>query len=63
MSTEELQTLVLNTLDQQTTIQDSKDLTFNGSPVDQLVLLGALSSLKSKNVRFFFIRIVYSFIH
>ncbi|KAG1175617.1 hypothetical protein G6F70_003957 [Rhizopus microsporus] len=50
MSTEELQTLVLNTLDQQTTIQDSKDLTFNGSPVDQLVLLGALSSLKSKNM-------------
>lgn len=49
-TTEDLQTLVLTTLDKSNTIEDSKDLTFNDAPVDQLALLGALNSLKSKEV-------------
>lgn len=49
-TTEELQTLVLTTLDKSNTIEDSKDLTYNDAPVDQLALLGALNSLKSKEV-------------
>lgn len=52
-STEELQTLVLTTLDKENVIQDSKTLTFNDKPVDQLALLGALNSLKSKDVNIF----------
>jgi phenylalanyl-tRNA synthetase alpha chain len=52
-TTEDLQTLVLTTLDKENVIQDSKTLTFNDKPVDQLVLLGALNSLKSKEVPFF----------
>lgn len=52
-TTEELQTFVLNTLEKQTTIEDSKDLTHNDKPVDQLALLGALNSLKSKDVKDF----------
>jgi phenylalanyl-tRNA synthetase alpha chain len=50
-TTEDLQTLVLTTLDKNGSIADSKDLTFNEKPVDQPTLLGALSSLKSKEVR------------
>jgi phenylalanyl-tRNA synthetase alpha chain len=50
-TTEDLQTLVLTTLDKTNVIQDSKDLTFNGAAVDQLALLGALNSLKSKEVQ------------
>lgn len=49
-TTEDLQTLVLTTLDKSNIIQDSKNLTFNGAAVDQLTLLGALNSLKSKEV-------------
>ncbi|KAL7320905.1 Phenylalanyl-tRNA synthetase, beta subunit, cytoplasmic [Mucor circinelloides] len=49
-TTEDLQTLVLTTLDKSNTIEDSKDLTFNDAPVDQLALLGALNSLKSKEM-------------
>jgi hypothetical protein len=49
-TTEDLQTLVLTTLDKENVIQDSKTLTHNEKPVDQLALLGALNSLKSKDV-------------
>jgi hypothetical protein len=49
-TTEDLQTLVLTTLDKVNSISDSKDLTYNDAPVDQLALLGALNSLKSKDV-------------
>lgn len=57
-TTEDLQTLVLTTLDKSNTIEDSKDLTFNDAPVDQLALLGALNSLKSKEVYTF----IYTYI-
>lgn len=50
-TTEELQTFVLQTLDKQNVIEDTKDLTYNNQPVDQLALLGALNSLKSKDVK------------
>lgn len=60
-TTEELQTFVLNTLEKQTTIEDSKDLTHNDKPVDQLALLGALNSLKSKDVKTFFTRAFFFF--
>lgn len=49
-TTEELQTLVLTTLDKENVITDSKSLLVNDKPVDQLALLGALNSLKSKEV-------------
>lgn len=49
-TTEELQTLVLTTLDRDNVITDSKDLVLNDKPVEQLALLGALNSLKSKEV-------------
>lgn len=49
-TTEELQTLVLTTLDRNNVITDSKDLVLNDKPVEQLALLGALNSLKSKEV-------------
>ncbi|KAI8149710.1 tRNA synthetases class II core domain (F)-domain-containing protein [Fennellomyces sp. T-0311] len=50
-STEELQTLVLTTLDRENEIQDSKDLkTVAGEPLEQLALLGVLNSLKSKEM-------------
>lgn len=49
-TTEELQTLVLATLDKENVITDSKSLLVNDKPVDQLALLGALNSLKSKEV-------------
>lgn len=49
---EELQTLVLTTLDRNNVIQDSKDLkTVHGDELDQLALLGVLNSLKSKEVQ------------
>lgn len=48
---EELQTLVLTTLDRDNVIADSKDLkTVNGDDLNQLALLGVLNSLKSKEV-------------
>lgn len=50
-SAEDLQTLVLTALDAQGEIQDSKDLaTPNSPPLDQLALLGALNSLRSKDM-------------
>ncbi|KAI7900594.1 tRNA synthetases class II core domain (F)-domain-containing protein [Cokeromyces recurvatus] len=49
-TTEELQNFVLTTLEKTNSIEDSKELTFNGQPVDQLALLGALNSLKSKEM-------------
>jgi hypothetical protein len=50
-TTEDLQTLVLTTLDKSNVIEDTKDLKFNDAVVDQLTLLGALNSLKSKGVQ------------
>ncbi|KAI8344589.1 tRNA synthetases class II core domain (F)-domain-containing protein [Chlamydoabsidia padenii] len=52
MSTvEALQTLVLQTLDKHNVIENSKDLkTSDDQPVEQLALLGALNSLKSKDM-------------
>jgi hypothetical protein len=51
-SQDELQTLVLTTLDKQGVIEDSTHLkTADGAAVDQLSLLGALNSLRSKDVR------------
>ena len=48
-NTEELQTLVLTTLDRENVIADSKDLkTVVGENLNQLALLGVLNSLKSK---------------
>lgn len=48
---EELQTLVLTTLDRDNVIADSKDLkAVNGDDLNQLSLLGVLNSLKSKEV-------------
>lgn len=49
-TTEDLQTLVLTTLDKQNVIENSISLTLNEQPVDQLALLGALNSLKSKEM-------------
>ncbi|KAI9279006.1 tRNA synthetases class II core domain (F)-domain-containing protein [Phascolomyces articulosus] len=50
-NTEELQTLVLTTLDRENVIADSKDLkTVNGEDLNQLALLGVLNSLKSKEM-------------
>ncbi|KAI8374735.1 tRNA synthetases class II core domain (F)-domain-containing protein [Radiomyces spectabilis] len=49
-TTEELQTLVLTTLDKQNEIEDSVALKKDGNAVDQLALLGALNSLKSKEM-------------
>jgi hypothetical protein len=52
---DELQTLVLTTLDKQGSIEDSTHLkTVDGANVDQLALLGALNSLRSKDVRISF---------
>lgn len=49
---DDLQTLVLTTLDKQGVIEDSANLkTASGANVDQLALLGALNSLRSKDVR------------
>jgi phenylalanyl-tRNA synthetase alpha chain len=51
-SQDDLQTLVLTTLDKQGVIEDTTYLkTADGSPVDQLAVLGALNSLRSKDVR------------
>ncbi|KAL1930148.1 hypothetical protein VTP01DRAFT_1302 [Rhizomucor pusillus] len=48
---EELQTLVLTTLDRDNVIADSKDLkAVNGDDLNQLSLLGVLNSLKSKEM-------------
>ncbi|ORY92369.1 tRNA synthetases class II core domain (F)-domain-containing protein [Syncephalastrum racemosum] len=48
---EELQTLVLTTLERESCIPNSKDLkTVNGDALDQLSLLGVLNSLKSKEM-------------
>ncbi|KAI9323528.1 tRNA synthetases class II core domain (F)-domain-containing protein [Dichotomocladium elegans] len=48
---EELQTLVLTTLDRNNVIEDSIDLkSTKGEPLDQLALLGTLNSLKSKEM-------------
>lgn len=60
-TTEELQTLVLTTLDKNNVITDSKDLLLNDKPVEQLALLGALNSLKSKEVLFKLVTILYMF--
>lgn len=60
-TTEELQTLVLTTLDKNNVITDSKDLLLNDKPVEQLALLGALNSLKSKEVLFTLVTILYMF--
>ncbi|GAB5588471.1 Phenylalanyl-tRNA synthetase [Umbelopsis nana] len=50
-SQDELQTLVLTTLDKQGVIEDSTHLkTADGAAVDQLSLLGALNSLRSKDM-------------
>ncbi|RUS31390.1 tRNA synthetases class II core domain (F)-domain-containing protein [Jimgerdemannia flammicorona] len=50
-SAEDLQTLVLTTLDKGGHIHDSKDLTaLDGQPLDQLNLLGVLNSLKSRDM-------------
>jgi len=50
-SQDELQTLVLTTLDKQGIIEDSTHLkTADGAAVDQLSLLGALNSLRSKDM-------------
>lgn len=48
MSRTELQDLVLQILDKQSTIADSRDLTIDGNSVDQLALLGVLNSLGGK---------------
>ncbi|KAI7864817.1 tRNA synthetases class II core domain (F)-domain-containing protein [Spinellus fusiger] len=50
MATNELQTLVLTTLDKEQVIENSKDLHHAGQPVEQLTLLGVLNSLKSKDM-------------
>ncbi|CAO3590779.1 unnamed protein product [Absidia cylindrospora] len=51
-SVEVLQTLVLQTLDKENVIENSKDMvTSDNQPVEQLTLLGALNSLKSKDVQ------------
>ncbi|CAO3646568.1 unnamed protein product [Cunninghamella blakesleeana] len=48
---EQLQTLVLQTLDKQNVIENTKDLTTpDNQPLDQLLVLGALNSLKSKDM-------------
>ncbi|KAJ2959638.1 hypothetical protein NQZ79_g4910 [Umbelopsis isabellina] len=48
---DDLQTLVLTTLDKQGVIEDSANLkTASGADVDQLALLGALNSLRSKDM-------------
>lgn len=48
---EELQTLVLTTLDRDTVIEDTKNLkSTQGDALDQLAVLGVLNSLKSKDV-------------
>ncbi|CAO3687632.1 unnamed protein product [Umbelopsis vinacea] len=48
---DELQTLVLTTLDKQGSIENSTHLkTVDGANVDQLALLGALNSLRSKDM-------------
>ncbi|KAI8579179.1 hypothetical protein K450DRAFT_243140 [Umbelopsis ramanniana AG] len=50
-SQDDLQTLVLTTLDKQGVIEDTTYLkTADGSPVDQLAVLGALNSLRSKDM-------------
>jgi hypothetical protein len=49
---DDLQNFVLTTLDKQGVIEDSANLkTANGADIDQLALLGALNSLRSKDVR------------
>lgn len=48
---EELQTLVLTTLDRDNVIEDTKNLkSTQGDALDQLAVLGVLNSLKSKDV-------------
>lgn len=48
---EQLQILILQTLDKQNVIENTKDLTtLDNQPLDQLLVLGALNSLKSKDV-------------
>jgi phenylalanyl-tRNA synthetase alpha chain len=50
-SQDDLQTLVLTTLDKQGVIEDTTNLkTADGSSIDQLAVLGALNSLRSKDV-------------
>lgn len=61
-TTEELQTLVLATLDSKGSIENTKEFkASDGKEVDQLVLLGALKSLVDKEV-IFFIFIIHSYI-
>lgn len=61
-TTEELQTLVLTTLDSKGSIENTKEFkASDGKEVDQLVLLGALKSLVDKEV-IFFIFIIHSYI-
>ena len=61
-TTEELQTLVLTTLDAEGLIEDTKKLkTSDGKEVDQLALLGALKSLDNKEVLFFEISFIYQY--
>ncbi|KAI9301447.1 tRNA synthetases class II core domain (F)-domain-containing protein [Cunninghamella echinulata] len=48
---EQLQTLILQTLEKQNVIENTKDLTgSDNQPLDQLLVLGALNSLKSKDM-------------
>ena len=50
-TTEELQTLVLTTLDAEGSIENTKELKISDDKeVDQLALLGALKSLTNKEV-------------
>ncbi|KAH8550841.1 tRNA synthetases class II core domain (F)-domain-containing protein [Umbelopsis sp. PMI_123] len=50
-SQDDLQTLVLTTLDKQGVIEDTTNLkTADGSSIDQLAVLGALNSLRSKDM-------------
>lgn len=59
-TTEELQTLVLTTLDSKGSIENTKEFkASDGKEVDQLVLLGALKSLVDKEVIFFIFIISY----
>jgi phenylalanyl-tRNA synthetase alpha chain len=62
-TTEELQTLVLTTLDSKGSIENTKEFkASDGKEVDQLVLLGALKSLVDKEVIFFRIFTIHFYI-
>ena len=51
---QKFQLLILDTIDKQGLIEDSKNLTLEEKPIDQLQLLGALNSLASRDVSYDF---------